>query len=280
MNLDPKELIEKLGGEAKVAALTHEQRADALEDFQTQKLNDAVSAKAKANFPTVAELDALIDKREYRRGEGKLFAHPTHNYKFKEQTGTTVRRLPGMPAKPTLVDFFKLRFDDAAHLLQSGALAMRKGLPEETILACMLHDLGSFLMKAEHGYFSAQLIEPYVSEKVAFAVRYHQALRFFPDASVNYEYPTGYYKTFGIDYVPTPYITAEYEMARKHKWYMEARLVTLNDLYAFDPKAVVYVEQFEDIIGRHFRMPEEGLGYDHTPVSHMWRAMINPDAPL
>jgi hypothetical protein len=144
----------------------------------------------------------------------------------------------------------------------------------------MMHDLGSFFMKAEHGYFGAQLIEPYVSEKVAFAVRYHQALRFFPDSSVNYEYPTGYYKTFGIDYEPTPYITAEYEMARKHKWYMEARQVTLNDLYAFDPKAVIQVEQFEDIIGRHFKQPEEGLGYDHTPVSHMWRAMINPDAPL
>ena len=25
---------------------------------------------------------------------------------------------------------------------------------------------------------------------------------------------------------------------------------------------------------------EEGLGYDDTPVSHMWRTMINPDAPL
>ena len=22
------------------------------------------------------------------------------------------------------------------------------------------------------------------------------------------------------------------------------------------------------------------LGYDNTPVSHMWRTMINPDAPL
>jgi hypothetical protein len=185
-----------------------------------------------------------------------------------------------MPAKPTLIDFFKLRFDDAAHLLQSGALAMRKGLPEETVLACLLHDLGSFFMKAEHGYFGAQLIEPYVSEKVAFAVRYHQALRFFPDPSVNYEYPTGYYKTFGLDYVPTAYITAEYETARKHKWYMEARQVTLNDLYAFDPKAVIPIEQFEDIIGRHFRQPEEGLGYDRTAVSHMWRAMTNPDAPL
>jgi hypothetical protein len=42
----------------------------------------------------------------------------------------------------------------------------------------------------------------------------------------------------------------------------------------------VSVDEFTDIIGRNFKQPEEGLGYDDTPVSHMWRTMINPDAPL
>ncbi len=111
-------------------------------------------------------------------------------------------------------------------------------------------------------------------------MRYHQALRFFPDESVGYEYPTGYYKTFGIDYVPTPYITAEYQYARQHKWYIEARLVTMNDLYAFDPNAKVSLEPFLEIIGRHFKQPKEGLGFDGSPVAHMWRTMIYPDNPL
>jgi hypothetical protein len=279
MDVDRKALIGSLGGEQKVAAMSHEARADALEDFQTQTLDKAVAAKTKP-CPTVAELNERIDKREYRRGEGKLFRHPNHIGKGEKKQGDTVRRLPPMPQKPTLIEFFNLRFPSAAHLLQSAALAKRNGLSEEVVLACLLHDAGAYLMKAEHGYYGAQIIEPYVSEKVAFAVRYHQALRFFPDESVGYEYPKGYYKTFGVDYVPTPYITAEYEYARNHKWYMEARLVTMNDLYAFDPNKVVYLEEFEDIIGRHFRVPEEGLGYDRTPVSHMWRAMINPDAPL
>ena len=35
-----------------------------------------------------------------------------------------------------------------------------------------------------------------------------------------------------------------------------------------------------DIIGRHFKQPKEGLGFDNSPVSHMWRMMINPDAPF
>ena len=49
-------------------------------------------------------------------------------------------------------------------------------------------------------------LEPYVSERVAFAIKYHQALRFYPDPATGYEYPESYYQTFGIDYVPLPHI--------------------------------------------------------------------------
>ena len=50
--------------------------------------------------------------------------------------------------------------------------------------------------------------------------------------------------------------------------------------YAFDPKAVVSLDPFIDIIGRHFKQPKEGLGQDNSPSSHMWRTIANPDAPL
>ena len=60
----------------------------------------------------------------------------------------------------------------------------------------------------------------------------------------------------------------------------EPRLVTVNDLYAFDPNAVVSIDPFIDIIGRHFKQPKEGLGNDNSPVAHMWRTMANPDQPL
>ena len=124
-------------------------------------------------------------------------------------------------------------------------------------------------MTTDHGWWGAQIIEPYVSERVTFAVKYHQALRFFPDPEVGYEYPESYFQTFGVDYVPLPHVQAAYKYARNHKWYMDARLVTTNDLYAFDPDVEVSVDEFTDIIGRHFRQPAEGLGYDDTPVSHM-----------
>jgi hypothetical protein len=36
-------------------------------------------------------------------------------------------------------------------------------------------------------------------------------------------------------------------------------------------------EIFTDIIGRNFREPKEGLGFDGSPVAHMWRTMIWPN---
>ena len=59
-----------------------------------------------------------------------------------------------------------------------------------------------------------------------------------------------------------------------------ARLVTINDLYSFERGVNPQLEQFTDVIGRHFKQPKEGLGFDGSPVAHMWRSMINPDRPL
>jgi hypothetical protein len=191
-------------------------------------------------------------------------------------------RLPQMPAKPTLMDYLKRRVllnkRGGSHLLQSAKLAQKNGLPEKLVLACLLHDLAVLChVRTDHGYYCAQMIEPYVDEETAWAIRYHQALRFFPDPSVGYEYPELYTRVFGEEYVPPAYIHQAYDYARNHKWYMSARLVTLNDLYSFDPNAVVDVDDFAEIMGRHFRQPEEGLGFDNSPSAHMWRSLIWPN---
>src|SRR5262245_54237231 len=110
-----------------------------------------------------------------------------------------------MPEKPTLADFFDRRFQEQAqHVLQSAARAMKNGFPEEIVFACLLHDTGMALQMADHGYVGAALYEPYVDEKISWAIRYHQALRFFPDPDVGYEYPAMYFEIFGKDYVPEP----------------------------------------------------------------------------
>ena len=241
------------------------------QDPQTPRILYAGAAQGgEQKYPTVAEIEAQIDKRPMRRGAGNLFVARQGN----------VKRLEPMPEKPTLLDFFRLRFQPANHVLQSATRAMKTGMTEEVILACLLHDVVHALVKTDHGWWGAQMFEPYVSEKVTFAIRHHATLRFFPDQETGYEYPELYTRIFGKDYVPQPHIKAAYDYARNHKWYLDARMVTVNDLYAFDPNAKVSIEPFTDIIGRHFKQPKEGLGFDGTPVAHIWRSAANPDSPL
>jgi hypothetical protein len=139
--------------------------------------------------------------------------------------------LPRMPDRPTLLDFYRLRFGPIA----------------------------------------------YVDEEVAWAIRYHQALRYFADESVGYQYPEAYRTYFGADYEPPEYIRRDHDIARAHRWYMSSRLITLFDIYAFEPGPEPDLGTFEDIIGRNFRQPKQGLGFDGSPVAHMWRSMIWPN---
>ena len=116
-------------------------------------------------------------------------------------------RLPKMPERPTLYDFFRCRFAPANHMLQSARLAMKSGAPEKVVVACLLHDIAiTGFIRSDHGYWAAQLLEPYVDEEVSWAIRYHQALRFYPDESVDYQYPELYKTLFGEDYQPEPHI--------------------------------------------------------------------------
>jgi hypothetical protein len=186
-------------------------------------------------------------------------------------------RLPRMPDKPTLFDFFKYRFGPANHVLQSARLAQKNGAGEKVVLACLLHDIAiAGFIRGDHGYWAAQLLEPYVDEEVSWAIRYHQALRFFADESVGYQYPAMYVKLFGADYQPDGYIQEAHRYARAHKWYMTSRMITVNDLYAFDPTVQVELEEFTDIVGRNFKQPQEGLGWDASPTAHMWRTINMP----
>ena len=111
-------------------------------------------------------------------------------------------------------------------------------------------------MTVRNGWWGAH--EPYVPEKTAFAIRYHQCLRFFPDAEYGYEYLESYFRSFGEDYVPEPYLQETHKWVKNHKWYEYPRLVTVNDLYSFDRNAKVSIDPFREVIARHFKSPRKG----------------------
>jgi HD domain len=232
-------------------AMTLSGRADELEEHMMHELEHIVIKSA---------LFDLADGKLTDDTASTLARNPGKYLLMKEDP-----RLPKMPAKPTLIDYFKCRFASTSHLLQSAAHAKKAGQSEKVIMACLLHDIAvASFIRCDHGYWGAQMIEPYVDEEVSWAVRAHQALRFFPDQSVGYQYPEAYVKWFGPDFQPN------------HKHYMTARFITLHDLYSFDPNAKIDVEEFSDILGRHFKQPKEGLGLDSGPSAHMWRTMLWP----
>ena len=275
--IDRRALISSLGGAAAVAAMSHEARADAMEDALAAPVQDNTMHAEPEGMenvppPTVAELEAQITSRSYRRGVGGTFVN--------EKPGGKVDHLKPLPAKPTLTDFYINRFGTNQHCLQSANKAMQSGADEEIILACFLHDTVQTLVRTDHGWWGAQMYTPYVPERTAFAIRYHQALRFYPDKEAGYVYPDLYRHTFGVDYVPPPHIEAAYKYARNHKYYGAARMVTVCDLYAFDHSKVMKMDPFMDIVARHFKNPEEGLGNDNSPSAHMWRTINFPDTPL
>src|SRR5262245_66027419 len=128
MEVDRRAFIASLGGAAVVATMDHEAKAEALEHYMEEQLDAQVAANQAGQpekFPTVAEIEAQIEQRNFRRGAGSLFTSGRGN----------VKKLPPMPDKPTLKDFFELRFAPANHVLQSATRAMKTGMTEEVILA-------------------------------------------------------------------------------------------------------------------------------------------------
>src|SRR5262245_61554408 len=124
MELDRRAFIASLGGTTAVSLMDSEAKADALEDYMTRRLNEEVAAQqegpsAAKKFPTVAEIEAQIETRSLRRGVGNLFVARSGN----------VKKLAPMPARPTLIDFFTLRFNGTSnHVLQSANRAMKTGM--------------------------------------------------------------------------------------------------------------------------------------------------------
>ena len=269
IQIDRRHFIASLGGTAAVGAMSSEWKAEALESYMIERLHSA----QREGFPTATQVEAQIPTQHYRRGAGNLFVSTVE--------GDKVQILPPMPENPTLLDFFEFRFVRTRnHCFQSADRALKTGMPEDVVLACLLHDTIQELIKVDHGYWGAQMYEPYVPERTSFAIRGHQALRFYADAEAGYQYPDLYHRIFGEDYVPDPHIREARRFLENHRWYEAPRMVTVNDLYAFQEGVVLSIDPFVDIIGRNFKQPQEGLGNDNSPVAHMWRSVAMPDNPL
>ena len=135
MHVDRRKFIASLGGAAAVAAMAHEDRAEALEHYMTDQLDTLHRVDPRPAFGAVAQSST---EPRIPRGTGNLFQPTTTGFE-------------PMPEQPTLIDFFERRFAPARHVLQSANHAVLTGQPERTIFACLLHDVTQNLIKADHG---------------------------------------------------------------------------------------------------------------------------------
>src|SRR6516165_10528988 len=114
------------GPHAASKPLTLSEQADELEEKLMHELNDKIATKTALFNMGDGSLDYVGGADLQARNPGKYFlmgADP---------------RLPKMPDKPTLIDFFKHRFVSMNHLLQSATLALKAGHDEKVVLACLL----------------------------------------------------------------------------------------------------------------------------------------------
>ena len=127
---------------------TLSERADALEEHMMHELEHIVTKSVLFN---------LADGRVTTEDGAVLMAQNPGKYLLMKEDP----RLPKMPAKPTLIDYFKCRFASTSHLLQSAAHARQAGHSEKVIMACLLHDIAvASFIRCDHGYWGAQMIEP------------------------------------------------------------------------------------------------------------------------
>src|SRR5688572_8487043 len=68
--IDRRAFFAFLGGAAVVARMTPEARADGLESFLAANIGAAAASAVASRPPTVAELEAQVPTRSFRRGVG------------------------------------------------------------------------------------------------------------------------------------------------------------------------------------------------------------------
>src|SRR3984893_17873500 len=120
-----------MGPQTASRPITLSERADELEERMMHELDAKIATKSL--------LFELADgKRDMVGGAALMAQNPGKYFLMGDDP-----RLPKMPDKPTLLDFFKYRFSSSTnHLLQSATLALKAGHDEKVVLACLLHDIG------------------------------------------------------------------------------------------------------------------------------------------
>lgn len=94
-------------------------------------------------------------------------------YRSERQASQVLQQLAIQAHEPS----FGYPVNNYVHCLQSATLAHRDGLDEQSIVVCLLHDIGFDLCPTTHGEFAAALLRPYVEPRHIWMLRHHQVFQ-------------------------------------------------------------------------------------------------------
>jgi len=133
--------------------------------------------------------------------------------------------------------------DQLTHCLMTATLARADDATDEEVVAALTHDLGKLMSIPNHGAIQAEVLKPYVSDAIYYAVMWHQ------------HFQGAYYY---------PYLGKPADMRQQFKdepWFAFAeKLVDRWDAPAFDPDfAVDSLESFEPQVVKVFGAPKRAF---------------------
>ncbi len=174
------------------------------------------------------------------------------------------------------------------HAIQAGAYALARGWNEEVVLGAFLHDFGKLIRRQKHSFFSAEMMKPYVSEKIYWMLLWHfdviECLE--PDAERIREtsavHPTRQMKDIWYnrqafqDGPRSPNrVDLDLQKLKDHPWYKELSQLRQADdegrIPHYTPSAL---PELRKIVARHFKLPKQGLGWDGSSASEYWKLVV------
>lgn len=169
-------------------------------------------------------------------------------YRAEHQAAQVLRQLAMQRDEPS----FGYPVNNYRHCLQSATLAHRDGLDEETVVVCLLHDIGFDLCPPAHGEFAAALLRPYVDGRHVWMLRHHQV---FQDFHIGEHYDSRMDRNARERWRGHPHL----------EW--AATFVQRYDQAAMDSRYdCMPLEFFAPIVERIFARPGRALGpVDETP---------------
>jgi gamma-butyrobetaine dioxygenase len=162
------------------------------------------------------------------------------------------------------------RVSELAHALQCAELAREAGADEELTLACLLHDVGRFAVDQAlifdrigggragargHHEIGAELIAPYVPERVAWLVRMHaDAKRYLCTTEPGYHATLSPASQHTLTLQGGLMSPEEIARHRAHPWLADAlRLRRWDDLAKVVGKATAPLAAWEPLLRSYFR---------------------------